>query len=316
MRRFLLRVLSVFRRRRADADLEREIASHLSLLEDEYRRRGAGDGEARLAARRAMGSVALAKDLHRDARAFVWLDDLRQDLRLSLRLLRRDPLFTTIAVLTLGLGIGVNTAIFSLVNGVLVRPLPYEGSERLVRIAEYFPLSATGSPLAPRTMLNGAELEALQSARTLSDVGVYGGRPFSMTLARPDGAIRLAGEQISPAVFRMLRARPILGRIFEPREDMPGADAVVVLSYTAWFQHFDARDDIVGRVLPFDGRGYTVVGVMPRGFEFPDPQSAFWVPFVRSPAAGGQDTGVSIGRIADGHTRREAIAEVSAILSR
>ena len=99
-----------------------------------------------------------------------------------------------------------------------------------------------------------------------------------MTLARPEGAIRLAGERIPPAVFTMLRARPILGRAFEPGEDMPGADVVVVLSYTAWLQHFDARDDIVGRVFPFDSRGYTVVGVMPRGFEFPDAQSVFWVP--------------------------------------
>ena len=316
MRRFLLRLFSAFGRRRADTDLDREIASHLLLLEDEYRRRGSSDGEARLAARRAMGSAALVKDLHRDARAFVWLDDLRQDLRLSVRLLRRGPVFTAIAVLTLGLGIGVTTAIFSLVNGVLVRPLPYEGSEHLVRIAEYFPPSGTGSPLAPRTLINGAELEALESARTLSNVGIYGGRPFSMTLAKPEGAVRLAGEQISPAVFPMLRARPILGRVFEPREDEPGSDAVVVLSHAAWLHHFDARDDIVGRVLSFDGRGYTVVGVMPQGFEFPDAQSAFWVPFVRSAAAGGQDIGVSIARIADGRTRHEATAEVNAILSR
>ena len=161
MRRFLLRALSAFRGRRGDVELDREIASHFSLLEDYNRRRGASDGEAS-GCPPAMGSVALAKDLHRDARTFVWLDDSCQDLRLSLRLLRRDLLFTTVAVLTLGLGIGANTAIFSLVNGVLVRPLPYEGSERLVRIAEYVPPSRTGSPLAPRTVLNGAELEALQ----------------------------------------------------------------------------------------------------------------------------------------------------------
>jgi putative ABC transport system permease protein len=260
--------------------------------------------------------VALAKDLHRDARSFVWLDDLRQDLCFSIRLLRRGPAFTTIAVLTLALGIGANTAIFSLVNGVLLRPLPYESSEHLVRIAEYFPRSPTGASLPPRTLINGAELEALQSARTLSNVGIYGGRPFSMTLATPEGALRLAGEQVSPAVFPTLRARPIAGRTFEPLEAMPGSDAVVILSHAAWLRYFDGHNDTVGRVLSLDGKGYTVVGIMPQGFEFPDSQSAFWIPFVRSSGAGGQDVGVSIARIADGRTRDEAVAEVSGILSR
>src|SRR5262245_5317667 len=194
MRRFALRLLNLFRRDRAERELAREMDSHLTMLEDEYVRRGMTPEHARLAARRAMGSVALAKDRHRDARVFLWLDEMRQDLRFTVRLLRRDPAFTTIAVLTLALGIGANTAIFSLVNGVLVRPLPYEGSERLVRIAEYFAPSATGAPLPPRTLISGTELEALQSARTLSHVGIYGGRPFSMTLATTDGAVRLAGE--------------------------------------------------------------------------------------------------------------------------
>jgi putative ABC transport system permease protein len=315
MRRFFLRLRSFLRRERADVELDREVASHLALLEDEHRRRGLGEREARLAARRAMGSVALAKDRHRDARAFVWLDDLRQDLRFTLRLVRRDPGFTSVAVLTLALGTGATTAIFSLVNGVLLRPLPYEGSERLVRVAEYFAPSQTGVPLAPRVLISGSELEALYSARTLSHVGSYGGRPFSMTLAASDGAVRLAGEQVSPDVFPMLRARAILGRTFEPYEATPGSDAAVILSYAAWGRYFSGRNDIVGRPLSLDGRAYTVVGVMPQGFDFPDAQSLFWVPLARTTAPG-QDTGVSIARIADGRTRGEAVAEVSAILSR
>ncbi len=315
MRRFILRFLNVFRRDRADRELDREVASHVTLIEDEYRRRGMTPDEARQAARRAMGSVALAKDLHRDARGFVWLDDLRQDLRFTLRLLRRDPAFMTIAVATLALGIGANTAIFSVVNSVLLRPLPYEGSESLVRIAEHLAPSQTGTPLAPRVLITGAELEALRSGRTLSHVGRYGGRPFSMTLNLPEGGVRLTGEQVSTAVFPMLGARPLLGRFFEDDEMTPGSDAVVILSHDAWLRYFTARPDILGRVVPLDGKGYSVIGVMPQGFAFPDPQSAFWIPFTRSATGGPQDTGMSIARIADGRSHEEVVAEVSAILS-
>ena len=134
MRRVLHRVLNVFRGERSEAEVTREIAAHLALLEDEYRRRGLSPDEARLAARRALGSVAHVKDLHRDARGFPWLDDLRRDIAYGFRSLRRAPGFTAVAVLTLALGIGANTAIFSVISGVLLRPLPYRDADRLVQI--------------------------------------------------------------------------------------------------------------------------------------------------------------------------------------
>ena len=317
MRRLLLRLRNTFGRDRQDDEVTREITAHLALLEDEYRRRGMTADEARLAARRALGSVAHAKDLHRDARTFTALDDLVRDLRYATRLLRRDSGFTAVAVLTLALGIGATTAIFSVVNAVLMRPLPYDQSDRLVRIAEHPTTSGSGVPSAPRIVINRLELAALRSARTLSHVGIYGGRPFSMTLAGPDGPNRLAGERVSTEVLSMLRVRPLLGRIFEPHEEQSGSDAVVILSYRTWQEDFAGRSDIVGQTVSFDGRGYSILGVMPRGFEFPHAQAEFWMPF--PPAPGGrpdQDAGVSIARLADNVAPDAAAAEVATILTR
>lgn len=146
MRRFVFRFLNVFRHDSVERDLSREVAAHLALLEDKYRARGVSPDEAKLAARRAMGSVALAKDLHRDARSFGWLDDLRQDFRYTRRSLARAPAFTAVAVLTLALGIGATTAIFSVVNGVLLRPLAYPHGDRFARVVATLPGTGPGLP--------------------------------------------------------------------------------------------------------------------------------------------------------------------------
>src|SRR6185295_10146010 len=134
MRRLLARIINALRPERAEDDLDREIAAHLALLEDEYRQRGLSEDEARLAARRALGSSAQAKDLHRDARSFIWFDDLRRDLSHGARSLARNPGFAAVAMITLALGIGANTAIFSVISAVLLRPLPYPDADRLVQV--------------------------------------------------------------------------------------------------------------------------------------------------------------------------------------
>ena len=125
MRRFINRLLSVFRSDRADSELTREMASHLALLEEEHRRHGMTPEDARLAARRTMGSIALTKDLHRDARLFGWLDDARQDVRFAARMLVRSPGFAAVVIFTMALSIGATTTLFGVVKQVLLTPLPY-----------------------------------------------------------------------------------------------------------------------------------------------------------------------------------------------
>jgi putative ABC transport system permease protein len=314
MRRAFRRLLSLFTHRRDEAELSREMESHLAMLEASYQQRGMTPDEARLAARRTMGSVVLARELHREARAFTWIDDLLRDVRFAMRLLRRDSGFTAVAVVTLAAGIGVNTAIFSVINAVLVRPLPYDRSDRLVRITEYQVSANATAPVAPRIVINPLELEALRESRTLSDVGMYSGRPFSMTVVGNEGPTRLVGERVSPEGLSMLGVRPFLGRTFEPHEEQPGSDAVAVLGYGTWQRDFSGRSDILGHTVSFDGRGYSIVGVMPPGFEFPHPQAAFWIPFVPASRTD-RDSGISIARIADDATTEAATAEVGAILA-
>ena len=168
MRRFLLRLLNVFRRDRAEQALAREVDAHLALLEDDFRSRGMNEDEARLAARRAMGSVALTKDLHRDARSFAWLDDARQDLRFAVRMLVRSPGFAAVTILTMALSIGATTTLFSLAYGVLMRPLPWSDPDRLVRLQE-----TRGGRVSrvPWTISNGTYLSWREQPATIEEIG-------------------------------------------------------------------------------------------------------------------------------------------------
>ena len=208
-----LRLLNVFRRDNAGRELDREVASHLALLEDEHRRRGLTPDEARLAGRRAMGSVALVKDIHRDARSFAWVEDVMSDVKHTVRSLRRAPAFTAIAVLTLALGIGANTAIFSVVNAVLLRPLPFEHADRLVRVVMTIPAQVTGSTeRRDPVRLSPTELDQLRTtARTLSMAGMADATTMNLRGRDP----RLQGAIVSAAFFESLRARPLLGRVFD-----------------------------------------------------------------------------------------------------
>ena len=312
MRRFLQRLLNVFREDRSAEEVTREINAHLALLEDEYVRRGMTADDARLAARRALGSAAHAHDLHRDARTFTWLDDARRDMAHGLRALRRTPAFTAIAVITLALGIGANTAIFSVISAVLLRPLPYRNAERLVQVFTP-PPNIPGGASFPRSARSFRQVhfDALRdNTRTLEFVAGY--ILTSATLTGRGDAVRLSGLQTTASLFPLLGVPPLLGRGFEAREESAGADDVVVISYDTWRRYFNSDPALIGRVAAFDGRGRIVVGVMPEGFSFPDAFAQYWVPHVPP----GRNARLSfalatIARLRDGVSRQAAEDEVN-----
>ena len=314
MRRLLLRILNVFRRDSTERELAREVASHLELLEEEHRRRGLTPDDARLAARRAMGSVALTSDLHRDARSLGWLEDVLNDVKHSFRSLRRAPAFTAVAVLTLALGIGANTAIFTVVNAVLLRPLPFENADRLVRVVMTIPAQVTGSTeRRDPVRLSPVELDQLRrTARTVSMAGMAAATVMNLRGRDP----RLQGAIVSAAFFESLRARPLLGRVLTASDEAAGASPVVVLSYDTWRRHFGADPHIVGRTVTIDpvlgprvSTDYTVIGVMPEDFQFPSRETRAWTP-PRVDATFGPPRVATLAQLADGVSLAAAESEI------
>jgi MacB-like periplasmic core domain len=254
MRLFLLRLLNVFRTGRADSDRDREIASHLGLLEDEYRRRGLSDRAAHLAARCAMGSVALAKDLHRDARSFMWLDDARQDLRFAARTFLRSPGFAAVTIVMMALSIGATTTLFSLAYGVLMRPLPWSEPDRLVRLQE-----TRGGRVAriPWTISNGTYLSWREQPTTVEEIGGWS-RSRPMTLTSSGEPERFLVGSVTPSLMRVLRVEPHIGRVFLDSDLGAGRPNVVVLGFGLWQRRFGGSPDVIGELVRLDGQPYTV----------------------------------------------------------
>jgi putative ABC transport system permease protein len=310
MRRLLFRFLNVFRRERTEHELAREMDAHLGLLEDEHIRRGMPRDEARLAARRAMGSVALTKDLHRDARSFGWLDDARQDVRFAARMLVRSPGYGVVVIFTMALSIGATTTLFSLAYGVLMRPLPWFEPDRLVRLQE-----TRGGQVSrvPWTMSNAAYLAWQEQPQTIEDVGGWF-RARPMTLTSEGEPERFLVSSVTTSLMRVLRARPLLGRTMLDSDDAPGAPSPIVLGFDLWQRRFGSRRDIVGQIVRLDDRPYTVIGVMPEDFAFPDRETQAWtrqivVPVNRPDGSISLMMFSAIARLRPGVTAEQASAE-------
>ena len=298
LRQWGARLRALVHRRRADAELDEEIRFHLSEEADERAAAGLPPDQARLAARKDFGNATLIREATREVRGWGFAERLIQDVRYALRITRRHPGFSAVAILTIALGIGANTAIFSLVNGILLRPLPYPDPDRLVSVTGTYP--------------RGAFVE--MRAWTPDDARGGVCRGTRAEPLRPRGTHSTEGTRISAELLSVLGARPALGRTFQPGEDMAGRDNYAILSHAVWEQRFARDPAIVGRSITLDGMSREVVGVMPADFRFPSVKTQIWIPLhadPRSPAtywAG--DFMPVVARLHPGVTLEQARADV------
>ena len=267
----------IFSRRRLYNDLSEEIRAHLEEKIEELVASGMPRKEATAAARREFGNVTLMEEDSRNVWRWPSIENFLIDVRYGLRMLRKNPGFTAVAVLTLALGIGANTAVFGVMNAVLLRPLPFKQPSRLVMLIEGIP--KLGFPKMGFSAPDFAVFERAQ--KSFESVGAYQNKYFNISGEREPE--RLMAARISSSVFPMLGAEPMLGRTFTIGEDVPGQN-VVILSYGLWQRRFGADPGIIGRNLQLNRQPYTVIGVMPKAFNFPlrGPQASepaeLWVP--------------------------------------
>ena len=305
MRRFVGRLLSFLRLTRWEDDLSREIDAHLALLQEEYEARGMSRDAARRAARVSLGGVEQAKVLHRDARSFVWLEDVRQDLAHGVRLLRRSPLFTLTAALSLAIGIGANTAVFAVANSLLFRPpVGVTGPDTLVDIGT----SRGDGGLNP--LPYATYLEIVRNTTTLSGVFAQDLFPHVMSLVSWEAATaeRTVGQAVTRNFFSVLGARPAVGRLFSDGDDESGD--VAVLDHEFWVRRFSRDPAVVGRVFRVNGRTRTVVGVASEGFQGTGLQTRdIWL----SVSADKQGSVLAGGRLRPGGSVDHAAVEIGAI---
>ena len=311
------RLVMLLHRRHFDADLEEEIRLHRELREQDLIEAGVAPEEARYAACRRFGNdLALREESH-DMWGWNWLEDLVQDIHYALRMFRKNPGFAMVAVVTLALGIGANTAIFSLVNAVLLKPLPYADPDHLAVIWVTEP-SAPGG-LFPNTAPDFRDWQAQNHVfEGISAITIAGA-----TLTGSGEPLQLRGLSISPNTFQLLGAQPQLGRSFSPDEGPTGHNHVVILSYGLWQSAFGGQKSIVGSKVTLDGEEYDVVGVMPKNLRFPsvwvrNPQ--FWTPITMDAPKWKTDRGNHwfwvLARMRKGITLDQAAAEMVTISAR
>ena len=284
---------------RTDADITDEMRFHLEMESQAGMNAGLSVEEARRQARLAFGSTQRYREEGLEARGVSLWHDLGADLRYALRVLRRTPVFTAVAVVTVGLGIGANTAIFSVVNAVLLKPLPYVDPSALVSVWDGGHSRAEFVGVRDRV-------------KTLESSAAYLPN-YSMSLSGDGPPQRVVTSLVSADFFGVLGLAPEAGRFFRPGEDMPGVEHVAVIGYGLWRDRFGADPGAIGRQIDLDGVKWTVVGVAPRGFTFPEPGTRLWVPLnmdSKSPAFWGGYGYQIIGRLKPGITKEQNVAEV------
>jgi predicted permease len=323
----LIRLKSLFRRNKVESELAEELRAHIDRETEKLVNRGMPRDEAHRRARLSFGGLDKVNEECREARGVYLFETSLQDLRYAARTLRKNPGFTAVMVLTLALGIGASTAVFSIVNSVLLKPLPYPAAERIV-----FPwrLAPRGIQLGydeipwgrPEFQLMSKESKAFQF------LGAFKSDSFNLTNA--GDPVRLNGLRASSGFFPALGVEPILGRFFSAEEDTAGNEHVAILSYSLWQEQFGGDPAIIGRSVELNASAYTVVGVMPAGFSFPHAEEMpggftferdvrLWVPLALPPVAripNEPSELAVVGRMADGVSVSQAQAEMNLMTKR
>ncbi len=262
-------------RQQADAEQGQELESYLEIATDEYIARGMSPDSARAAALRKLGNPTLIREEIYRMNAIAFLDTLARDAEYALRSMRQSPLFAAVAVLTLALGVGANSALFSLVNLVLIQPLPYPDASSLVRI-----WSSTAN--APRAATATPDYrEWRKRSRSFAEIGLYNFQTYDLTGdGRPE---QLQAARITASLWAVLRIQPLIGRLFDRSDEQWGNHRVVLLSEAFWRRRFGADIHVIGQPLQLSGEPYTVIGVMPARSQFPGPATELWTPVSYAP---------------------------------
>jgi predicted permease len=298
----------------ADAEMDEEMRLHVDLLTQQNLEAGMSPAAARRAALLRFGPLEALQEEARAQRPLAWLADLARDAAYGARLLRREPGFAAVAVLTLGLGIGACVAIFSVVDGVLLRPLPYPEPERLAVLTQ------TNPPRFPELVVLPDQLREWRRQAT-SFEGLAAVRARSYNLTGPSDPARVSAARLTANTLSLLRVRPFLGRDFLPEEDLPGKGNVVLVGHGFWQRELSGRPDVLGTTLSLDGQPFTIIGVMPRGFELDGGLDLY------TPAAYSADDPENrrslgrhaievFGRLKPGVTLAEARAEMAVVADR
>jgi predicted permease len=312
------RFLATFRKRRLDRELDDELRFHLESEIEENRRRGMSAEQARYEAQRSFGGVEQVKEAYRDRRSIPLIETLLQDLRYGQRVLRQSPAFTVVAILTLALGIGATSAIFSVVNAVLLKPLPFRGADRLVLVRQRI------LKLGPQAMRVAApDTVEYRKSEVFEEAGVLMTQIYDLSGA--GGPEQVKGARVSAGLFPMLGAAPLEGRLFSEDEDRLRS-RVVLLSHGLWRRRYDADSRILGRAILLNREPYQVIGVMPPTFVFPpkgmrqEEAADLWTPLSLSAAE--QRTYLDnpvytvVGRLRPGVSMERASSEMMVIARR
>lgn len=319
LRELMARIRSVFHWRSRDEDFDAELNQHLELAIEDNLRRGMPPEEARRLALVRLGGLEQTRELHRESRGLPMLETLSRDLRYALRTMRRDAALTTFAVLIVGLGVGASSTVFSVLNTLLLRPLPFSDPARLVWIA-----NGDSANLSAQTVQVGNLQDLLAQTQSLSGVAAYspfyGAGDLQMTgSGEPE---RLTGVPVTEDFFRLLGVQPRMGRSFTAEECRWNVAKTVVLSHSLWKRRFATDPHVIGRAITLDGAPATIVGVLPSTFDFaatfaPGTRADLFVPYPLTPETDRRgNTLALVGRLKPGVDLRAAQAEAALIAER